>query len=116
MTASIAHFIAGRAAPASAARAHDVYKPATGTVSGRVALANRADVDTAVAAAKAAFPAWADTPPIRRARVMFKFVELLNRHRDELAHVITAEHGKVFTDSHGEVSRGIDVAEFSCGI
>ena len=61
-------------------------------------------------------PAWADTPPIRRARVMFKFLELLNRHRDELAHMITAEHGKVFTDAQGEVSRGIDIVEFACGI
>ena len=116
MTASIAHFIAGRAASGSADRAQDVYNPATGAVSGRVALANRADVDAAVAAAKAAFPAWADTPPIRRARVMFKFLELLNRHRDELAHLITAEHGKVFTDAQGEVTRGIDIVEFACGI
>jgi malonate-semialdehyde dehydrogenase (acetylating)/methylmalonate-semialdehyde dehydrogenase len=116
MTASIAHFIAGRTAPGSADRAQDVFNPATGRVSGRVALANRADVDAAVAAAKAAFPAWADTPPIRRARVMFKFLELLNRHRDELAHLITAEHGKVFTDAQGEVTRGIDIVEFACGI
>ena len=70
----------------------------------------------AVAAAQAAFPAWADTPPIRRARVMFKFLELLNQHHDELAHLITAEHGKVFTDAQGEVTRGIDIVEFACGI
>jgi malonate-semialdehyde dehydrogenase (acetylating)/methylmalonate-semialdehyde dehydrogenase len=69
-----------------------------------------------VAAAQAAFPAWADTPPIRRARVMFKFLELLNLHKDELAHLITAEHGKVFTDAQGEVTRGIDIVEFACGI
>ena len=69
-----------------------------------------------MAAAQAAFPAWADTPPIRRARVMFKFLELLNQHRDELAHAITAEHGKVFTDAQGEVTRGIDIVEFACGI
>jgi malonate-semialdehyde dehydrogenase (acetylating)/methylmalonate-semialdehyde dehydrogenase len=65
---------------------------------------------------KAAFPAWADTPPIRRARVMFKFLELLNQHRDTLAAMITAEHGKVFTDAQGEVTRGIDIVEFACGI
>jgi malonate-semialdehyde dehydrogenase (acetylating)/methylmalonate-semialdehyde dehydrogenase len=65
---------------------------------------------------KAAFPAWADTPPIRRARVMFKFLELLNQHRDALAAMITAEHGKVFTDAQGEVTRGIDIVEFACGI
>ena len=67
-------------------------------------------------AAKAAFPAWADLPPLRRARVMFKFLELLNQHKDKLAHMITAEHGKVFTDAQGEVSRGIDIVEFATGI
>ncbi|MBS3998673.1 MAG: CoA-acylating methylmalonate-semialdehyde dehydrogenase, partial [Hydrogenophaga sp.] len=97
-------------------RAQDVFNPATGAVSGRVALASAADVNTAVAAAQAAFPAWADTPPIRRARVMFKFLELVNKHKDELAHCITAEHGKVFTDAQGEVARGIDIIEFACGI
>ncbi len=90
--------------------------PPPARVTGKVALASAAEVDRAVASARAAFPAWADTPPIRRARVMFKFLELLNRHRDELAHVITAEHGKVFTDAQGEVSRGIDIVEFACGI
>src|SRR5688500_17155610 len=79
-------------------------------------MASPAEVAQAVAAAQAAFPKWADTPPIRRARVMFKFLELLNRHKDELAHLITAEHGKVFTDAQGEVSRGIDIVEFACGI
>ncbi|MEO7954271.1 MAG: CoA-acylating methylmalonate-semialdehyde dehydrogenase, partial [Polaromonas sp.] len=64
----------------------------------------------------AAFPAWADTPPLRRARVLFKFLELLNVNKDKLAHMITAEHGKVFTDAQGEVSRGIDIVEFACGI
>ena len=76
----------------------------------------RAEVNAAVAAAVAAFPAWADTPPIRRARVMNKFLELLNQHRDTLAAMITAEHGKVFTDAQGEVTRGIDIVEFACGI
>jgi malonate-semialdehyde dehydrogenase (acetylating)/methylmalonate-semialdehyde dehydrogenase len=113
---SIPHFIAGRRADGASERTQDVTNPATGAVTGRVHLAAAADVDAAVAAAKAAFPAWADTPPIRRARVMFKFLELLNRHKDELAHLITAEHGKVFTDAQGEVSRGIDIVEFACGI
>jgi malonate-semialdehyde dehydrogenase (acetylating) / methylmalonate-semialdehyde dehydrogenase len=102
--------------PGQSGRRADVFNPATGQVSGRVALANAGEVAQAVAAAQAAFPAWADTPPIRRARVMFKFLELLNRHRDELAHMITAEHGKVFTDAQGEVTRGIDIVEFACGI
>jgi malonate-semialdehyde dehydrogenase (acetylating)/methylmalonate-semialdehyde dehydrogenase len=85
-------------------------------VTGQVVLGGAQDVAAAVAAAAAAYPAWADTPPIRRARVLFKFLELLNQHKDELAHLITAEHGKVFTDAQGEVSRGIDIVEFACGI
>jgi len=114
--AHIAHYIGGRLAPGSADRSQDVFNPATGAVTGRVALAGSAEVDAAVAAAQAAFPKWADTPPIRRARVLFKFLELLNLHKDALAHMITAEHGKVFTDAQGEVSRGIDIVEFACGI
>jgi malonate-semialdehyde dehydrogenase (acetylating)/methylmalonate-semialdehyde dehydrogenase len=93
-----------------------VFNPATGAVTGRVALATAQDVDQAVASAQAAFPAWADTPPIRRARVLFKFLELMNQRRDDLARIITAEHGKVFTDAQGEVTRGIEILEFSCGI
>ncbi len=116
MTTQIAHYIAGTRASGSSTRAQDVTNPATGAVTGRVSLASAADVDTAVAAAQAAFPAWSDTPPIRRARVMFKFLELLNQHKDDLARMITAEHGKVFTDAQGEVARGIDIVEFACGI
>ena len=115
-TAAIEHWIGGRVVPSQSGRRADVFNPATGSVSGQVALANAGEVAAAVAAAQAAFPAWADTPPIRRARVMFKFLELLNRQRDELARMITAEHGKVFTDAQGEVSRGIDIVEFACGI
>ena len=113
---AIGHFISGQSHPGTAGRSQNVFNPATGAVTGQVALANTADVGTAVAAAQAAFPAWADTPPIRRARVMFKFLELLNAHKDQLAHCITAEHGKVFTDAQGEVSRGIDIVEFACGM
>ncbi len=114
--ANIQHFIHGQRTAGTAGRAQDVFNPATGAVTGQVALANAADVDAAVAAAQVAFPAWADTPPIRRARVLFKFLELLNHHKDTLAELITLEHGKVFTDAQGEVSRGIDVVEFACGI
>jgi len=113
---SIAHWIGGRSAAGNSGRAQDVFNPATGAITGHVALGGAGDVNAAVAAAQAAFPAWADIPPIRRARVMFKFLELLNKNRDALAHAITAEHGKVFTDAQGEVSRGIDVVEFACGI
>ena len=112
----IPHYVAGARFAGSATRSQTVTNPATGAVTGQVPLANAADVDAAVAAAQAAFPAWSDTPPIRRARVMFKFLELVNQHKDELAHAITAEHGKVFTDAQGEVARGIDIIEFACGI
>jgi malonate-semialdehyde dehydrogenase (acetylating)/methylmalonate-semialdehyde dehydrogenase len=97
-------------------RRQAVYNPATGNVSRQVALASVDEVDAAVQAARAAFPAWADLPPLRRARVMLKFLELLQQHRDTLAAMITAEHGKVFTDAQGEVTRGIDIVEFACGI
>jgi malonate-semialdehyde dehydrogenase (acetylating)/methylmalonate-semialdehyde dehydrogenase len=112
----IPHFVGGTRFAGSATRSQTVTNPATGAVTGQVPLANAADVDAAVAAAQAAFPDWADTPPIRRARVMFKFLELVNLHKDDLARLITAEHGKVFTDAQGEVSRGIDIIEFACGI
>ncbi len=113
---SIAHFISGQTRAGTSTRAQDVFNPATGAVTGRVHLANVQDVAQAVASAQAAFPAWADTPPLRRARVMFKYLELLNQNRDTLARMITAEHGKVFTDAQGEVTRGIDIVEFACGI
>ncbi len=114
--ASIGHWIGGKLTGIDASRRGDVYNPATGKITGQVALGTSADVDAAVQAARAAFPAWADTPPIRRARVMFRFLELLNAHKDELARAITLEHGKVFTDAQGEVTRGIEIVEFACGI
>ncbi len=116
---NIDHYIAGHIsanAAGTAGRSQDVTNPATGAVTGRVALGSVTDVDRAVAAAQAAFPAWADAPPLKRARVMFKFLELLNLHKDDLARMITAEHGKVFTDAQGEVTRGIDIVEFATGI
>lgn len=116
MPQAIDHYIHGQAVANTSGRTQDVTNPATGKVTGRAGLADALQVNAAVAAAQAAFPAWADTPPLRRARVMFKFLELLNQHRDELAHLITAEHGKVFTDAQGEVTRGIDIVEFACGI
>ncbi|MCX2862285.1 CoA-acylating methylmalonate-semialdehyde dehydrogenase [Paucibacter sp. PLA-PC-4] len=111
----ITHYIGGAQAEATAGRNQPVYNPATGAVARQLQLGSAADVDKAVAVAKAAFPAWADAPPLRRARVMFKFLELLNQHKDALAAMITAEHGKVFTDAQGEVARGIDIVEFACG-
>jgi malonate-semialdehyde dehydrogenase (acetylating)/methylmalonate-semialdehyde dehydrogenase len=112
----VGHFIGGRAVPSSSGRRQPVYNPATGAVARQVALGSVDEVNVAVVAAKAAFPAWADMPPIRRARVLNNFLGLLNQHRDTLAAMITAEHGKVFTDAQGEVSRGIDIVEFACGV
>ncbi len=112
----IAHYIGGAHISGNSTRKQPIYNPATGAVSREVRLGTAQDVEAAVAAAQSAFPRWADTPPIRRARVLFKFLELLNRNKDELAALITAEHGKVFTDAQGEVARGIDIVEFSCGI
>ena len=114
--ADIPHYVGGTRFAGTSSRSQAVTNPATGAVTGQVPLANASDLDAAVAAAQAAFPAWSDTPPIRRARVMFKFLELLNQRKDELAHLITAEHGKVFTDAQGEVARGVDIVEFACGI
>ncbi|WP_206952414.1 CoA-acylating methylmalonate-semialdehyde dehydrogenase [Trinickia acidisoli] len=115
-SADVIHFIGGKTERGVGERTQPVFNPATGAVARRLVLGDAADVDAAVASAKAAFPAWRDTPPIRRARVMLRFLELMNRHKDELAAIITAEHGKVFSDSQGEVARGIDVIEFACGI
>eukprot|EP01030_Chromulinospumella_sphaerica_P012874 gene12874-12663_t len=114
--ADIAHYIHGRLTPGTSSRSQHVTNPATGGVIGKVALACAADVDAAVQSAAAAFPAWSATPPLRRARILFKFLALLNEHRDTLARMITTEHGKVFTDAQGEVTRGIEVVEFACGI
>jgi malonate-semialdehyde dehydrogenase (acetylating)/methylmalonate-semialdehyde dehydrogenase len=115
MKNTVSHWIGGKPATPGA-KAQDIFNPATGEVSRQVALGGSAEVDQAVKSAAAAFPAWADTPPIRRARVLNRFLELLNRHRDELAAIITSEHGKVLNDAQGEVMRGIDVVEFACGI
>ena len=111
----IGHWIDGRRVDPQASNTRDVFNPATGAVSARVALAEPTDVQAAVTAARNAFPAWAATPPLRRARILFRFLELLHRHQDDLARLITAEHGKVFSDAQGEVARGIDIVEFACG-
>ncbi len=113
---AVCNFIGGRLAECMSGRSQEIYDPASGTRSGSVCLSSATDVDAAVAAAKTAFPAWADTPPIRRARLMNAFLGLVNSHKDDLARAITSEHGKVFSDARGEVDRGIDVIEFSCGI
>jgi malonate-semialdehyde dehydrogenase (acetylating)/methylmalonate-semialdehyde dehydrogenase len=115
-THDIGHWIAGRATPGHGGRRQPVWNPATGAMARQVVLASAEDVNAAVAAAKAAQPAWGALPPLRRARVMNAFLALMNQHKDTLAAMITAEHGKVFTDAQGEVMRGIDIVEFACGI
>ena len=112
----IGHYIGGARVEGRDEPTQAVFNPATGEQTGQVALATAARVGQAVAAAKAAFPAWAGTPPIRRARIMNRFLGLLNQHKQELAKAITAEHGKIFSDACGEVERGIDIVEFACGI
>jgi malonate-semialdehyde dehydrogenase (acetylating)/methylmalonate-semialdehyde dehydrogenase len=113
---NIGHHIGGASVCPAAGRFGPVYNPTTGEPTRRVALASSDLVNAAVAAAQAAFPAWADTPPLTRARILNRFLALLNAHRDELAAMITSEHGKVFSDAQGEVTRGIEIVEFACGI
>jgi malonate-semialdehyde dehydrogenase (acetylating)/methylmalonate-semialdehyde dehydrogenase len=112
----IGHFIGGRPVAGTSGRFGDVFNPAAGEVSARVALADAAEVNKVVATAAAAWPAWANTAPLRRARVMFRLKELLERDRKEFSAIITAEHGKVLSDADGEVQRGLEVVEFACGI
>jgi malonate-semialdehyde dehydrogenase (acetylating)/methylmalonate-semialdehyde dehydrogenase len=115
-SSEVGHWIGGRATVGHGTRVQAVYQPASGAVARQLRLADAADVDAAVATAVAAQPAWGDTPAIRRARVLNQFLALLNRHKDTLAAIITAEHGKVFSDAQGEVMRGIDIVEFACGV
>ena len=110
------HYINGRKVAGTSGRFGDVFNPATGELSARVPLASAAETATAVEAAAAAFPAWRDTPPLQRARVMFRFKELLEHRLDELAELVAAEHGKVLSDARGSVIRGLEVVEFACGV
>ena len=110
------HFIGGSEAKGTSGRFGDVFDPATGVVTKRVPFASVAETTSAIEAAAAAFPAWSAQPPLRRARVMFRFLELLDRDKDILAAMITSEHGKVFSDAKGEVQRGSEVVEFAAGI
>jgi len=111
----IDHFLAG--SPGGAAtRQGDVFDPNTGEVQAKVALGTKADLDRAIDAAKAAQPAWAAVNPQRRARVMFAFKALVEKQIDELAHMLSSEHGKVIADAKGDVQRGLEVIEFCCGL
>jgi malonate-semialdehyde dehydrogenase (acetylating)/methylmalonate-semialdehyde dehydrogenase len=112
----IGHFIGGKQVAGTSGRASDVFNPNTGEVQARVALASKAEVESAIANAQAAFPAWAATNPQRRARVMFKFLELIAKENDSLAALLSSEHGKVLADAKGDIQRGVEVVEFACGI
>jgi len=109
----INHWIGGAIVPGDSGRHAPVFDPATGEQTGRVALASAAETERAIAAAREAFPAWAKTPPLRRARILSRFLRLLEDRVDELAGAITAEHGKILSDARGEVQRGLEVVEFA---
>jgi malonate-semialdehyde dehydrogenase (acetylating)/methylmalonate-semialdehyde dehydrogenase len=112
----LTHFIGGKSVSGASLRRGPVYDPAIGRRVREVVLASAADTEMAIASAKAAFPSWAETPPLQRARVLFRFKSLIESHADELAAIITSEHGKVLSDARGEITRGLEVVEFACGI
>jgi len=112
----IKHFINGSQTAGTGSARLPVMNPATGEQTGTLHLADLATAEAAIAAAAAVFPDWSATPPHVRARVLFRFRDLVERHTDELAAIITAEHGKVLSDAKGELTRGLEVVEFACGI
>ena len=112
----IGHFIGGKTVKGASGRTGDVFDPNTGDVQAKVALASKSEVEAAIANAEAAQPAWAATNPQRRARVMFKFLELVNKEYDALAKLLSSEHGKTVPDARGDIQRGLEVVEFACGI
>ncbi|MBI5735657.1 MAG: aldehyde dehydrogenase family protein, partial [Mycolicibacterium neoaurum] len=113
---TISHWVNNGAFAGSSNITAPVTNPATGQVTGQVALGSTADAQAVIAAAAAAFPAWRDASLAKRTQVLFRFRELLNERKGELAEIITSEHGKVVSDALGEVSRGQEVVEFACGI
>src|SRR6478672_8488636 len=112
----IGHFIGGKEVKGVSGRFSDVFNPNTGEVQAKVALAKHSEVEHAIANAEAAQPAWAATNPQRRARVMFKFLDLIQKEMDSLAKLLSSEHGKVLADARGDIQRGVEVVEFACGI
>ncbi len=112
----LSHWIAGKRTAGSSGRFGDVYHPASGKVQARVPLGSAAEVEAAVQAAAMAFPEWSEQPPLRRARVLFRFREIFERRLDEVAALINREHGKVLSDAKGEAQRGLEVVEFATGI
>jgi malonate-semialdehyde dehydrogenase (acetylating)/methylmalonate-semialdehyde dehydrogenase len=116
MPKKLHHFIDGKLVEGQSGRMGDVFNPATGDVTAQVPMASADEVRTVIASSAAALPGWAGTPPARRTQVLFKFRELLIKHMDELAELLSSEHGKTLPDAKGELGRGLEVVEFSCGI
>ena len=112
----LGHYIGGRRIAGASGRSAPVFNPALGVATTQVALASADETRKAIAAARAALPGWADTPALRRARVMFRFRDLIEQHSEEVASILTREHGKVLADARGEVTRGLEIVEFACGI
>src|SRR4030081_1814486 len=112
----IGHFIGGKEVKGGSGRTGDVFDPNTGEVQAKVALAAKSEVEQAIADAAAAQPAWGATNPQRRARVLFRFLELVQKEYDSLAELLSREHGKTFADAKGDSQRGLEVVEFACGI
>ena len=112
----IEHFVGGKIIPGSSTRKSKVFNPATGEQQSEVSLASKSDLDNAVDIAKKAFEEWSIKPSLQRARVMFKFKELIEKNSDELTKLIVSEHGKVYEDAKGSLTRGLEVVEFACGI
>ena len=116
MTREIGHFIGGQLVAGTSGRFADVYNPSTGAVQAKVALATKAELRAAVENAKAAQLGWAATNPQRRARVLMKFLELVNKEKESLAALLASEHGKTIPDALGDIQRGLEVVEFAIGI
>jgi len=112
----IGHFIGGKEVKGASGRFGDVFDPNTGEVQAKVAFAKHSEVEHAIAVAEAAQVGWAAVNPQRRARVMFKFLELVQKEAESLARLLSSEHGKTLADSKGDIQRGIEVVEFACGI
>ena len=112
----IGHFVGGKSVKGTSGRWGEVFDPNTGEVQARVAMAKHAEVEHAVAVAEAAQPGWAATNPQRRARVLFRFLELVQNEHDNLAALLSSEHGKIHADARGDIQRGLEVVEFACGI
>ena len=113
---TINHFVNGKSFTGNSKKVGKVFNPATGEQSAEVRLASTKDVNEAIANAKNAFESWSNKPPLQRARIMFKFKELIEKNSDELTKIIVSEHGKVYEDAKGSLTRGLEVVEYACGI